>query len=103
MRTLMLSSFVVATALMSGSPGAVAQERAFCFRDAGGTLLCNYDTMVLCEEGRAGRQGGCIANPRLGTTGGPPPVVRERGSSDPPSASPAPPAGVPSTEQMPRR
>jgi len=41
-------------------------------RTAGGTLLCNYDTMILCEEGRAGRQGGCIANPRLGTTGGPP-------------------------------
>jgi hypothetical protein len=101
MRTLMLSSFVVATALMSGSPAAVAQERAFCFRDAGGALLCNYDTMVLCEEGRAGRAGGCIANP--GTTGGPPPMVRERGSSDPPSAAPAPPPGAPSTEQMPRR
>jgi hypothetical protein len=69
MRTLMLSSFVVATALMSGSPGAVAQERAFCFRDAGGTLLCNYDTMVLCEEGRAGRQGGCVATSRTAAGG----------------------------------
>ena len=50
---------------------------------------------------RAGRAGGCIANP--GTTGGPPPMVRERGRSDPPSASPAPSPGAPSTEQMPRR
>jgi Protein of unknown function (DUF3551) len=103
MRTLMLSSVAVATALLSGSPAAVAQERAFCFRDAGGTLQCNYDTMVLCEQGIAGRSGGCIANPRLGTTGGPPPMGRERGSSDPPAAAPAPPPGAPSTEQMPRR
>ena len=100
MRTLMLSSLVLGALLISGSPAAVAQERAFCIRDQGGTLLCNYDTMALCEEGRPG---GCIANPRLGTTGGPPNMGPPRGSSDLPSASPAPPAGVPSTEQMPRR
>jgi Protein of unknown function (DUF3551) len=99
----MLSSVVAATALMSVSPAAMAQERAFCVRDPGGALLCNYDTMVLCEQGLAGRAGGCVANPRLGTTGGPPAMGRERGSSDPPSASPAPPPGAPSTEQMPRR
>jgi hypothetical protein len=104
MRTTMVSSFVLATALIGASQAAIAQapaERAFCFRDQAGTLLCNYDTMVLCEEGRLGRTGTCIANPGL-TTGGPV-VGPPRGSSDSPSASPAPPPGVPSTEQMPRR
>lgn len=103
MRTLMLSSFVLGAVLITGSPAAVAQERAFCIRDQAGALLCNYDTMVLCEQGLQGRPGGCIANPRLGTTGGPPAMAPPRGSSDLPSASPPPPAGVPSTEQAPRR
>ena len=104
MRTAILSSFALAAALIGGPQVASAQaptERAFCLRDQGGALLCNYDTMVLCEEGRLGRTGTCIANPGL-TTGGPV-VVPPRGSSDLPSASPAPPPGMPSTEQMPRR
>jgi hypothetical protein len=49
-----------------------------------------------------GRAGSCIANPRLGTTGGPV-MAPPRGSSDLPLASPAPPPGAPSTEQMPQR
>jgi Protein of unknown function (DUF3551) len=105
MRTLMLPSAVLTAALIGGPQAALAQtpaERAFCFRDQGGALLCNYDTMTLCEEGRLGRTGSCIANPGL-TTGGPVVLPPARGSSDLPSASPAPPAGAPSTEQMPRR
>ena len=73
MRTLVLPSVVLTAALVGGAQGALAQaptERAFCFRDQGGALLCNYDTMTLCEEGRLGRAGSCIANPGL-TTGGP--------------------------------
>jgi Protein of unknown function (DUF3551) len=97
MRTLILSSALLAAVSIGGTQAAFAQAtggKAFCFRQEGGNLQCNYDTMAQCMEGREGRAGGggCIANPGQGTTGMNPPAA-------PPPAGSPPPAGRPSTDQ----
>jgi hypothetical protein len=97
MRTLILSSALLAAVSIGGTQAAFAQAsggKAFCFRQEGGNLQCNYDTMAQCMEGREGRAGGggCIPNPGQGTTGMNPPAAV------PPAGAP-PPAGRPSTDQ----
>jgi hypothetical protein len=99
MRTLILSSALLAAVSVGGPQAAFAQatgEKAFCFRQEGGNLQCNYDTMAQCMQGREGRAGGagCIPNPRQGTTG----TGMSAPAAPPPAGSP-PPAGRPSTDQ----
>jgi hypothetical protein len=74
MRSLILSSALLAATLIGAPQAAVAQTtsgKPFCLQSPTGDLLCNYDTMAQCQEGIQGRSvgGGCIPNPRLGTTG----------------------------------
>ncbi len=74
MRTLILSSAVLAATLIGAPQAAVAQapsEKPFCLRHEGGDLQCNYDTLAQCRQGQPARPvgDGCILNPRLGTTG----------------------------------
>ncbi len=73
LRSLIPSSGLVAAALVGMPQAGFAQgrEKAFCLQHESGGLQCNYDTMAQCQQGREGRSvgGGCIPNPRLGTTG----------------------------------
>jgi Protein of unknown function (DUF3551) len=106
MRTLILSSSLLAAALIGGPQAAVAQnEYAFCARSATGSLNCVYNTMEQCRQAQVG--GSCVANPA--TTGqapvtqgpagggqflpppGQPPATRSEGAVSP--AQPGPPGG----------
>ena len=72
MRTLILSSGLLAAALMAGPQPAFAQtqEKAFCLEGQAGLRNCIYDNMAQCQQALGGRQGECIPNPqRSGTTG----------------------------------
>src|SRR5262245_52157214 len=101
MRNLILSSGLLAAALIGGPQAAVAQnEYPFCARNPGGGLNCVYNSIEQCRQ--AG--GDCMANPA--TTGqvpptqslpgggqflpgpGQPPATRGEGA-----ATPLPPAG----------
>jgi hypothetical protein len=74
MRTLILSSGLLAAALMAAPQTAFAQaqEKAFCLESPTGARNCTYDSFEQCQQIQGGRSvgGGCIANPaRSGTTG----------------------------------
>jgi len=71
MRTLILSTGLVAAALMAAPQTAFAQvqERAFCLDSQTGARNCMYNTMAECQQALGGRAGSCIANPARGTTG----------------------------------
>lgn len=91
MRGLILSSGLLAAALVAGPQAAVAQTagKAFCLQSASGSMNCAYDTLAQCEQRRGGQQaaGGCIPNPaRSGTTGA-------GGGMREPSAPQTPPGG----------
>jgi hypothetical protein len=71
MRTLILSSGIVAAGLIAGQQAAVAQsqEKAFCLEGQAGSRNCIYDTFEECQQIIVGRSegGGCIPNPAVGT------------------------------------
>ena len=74
MRSLILSSGLLAAALVGGPQAAVAQSegKAFCLESPTGAMNCIYDSFEQCQQLRGGRTvgGGCIPNPaRSGTTG----------------------------------
>ena len=75
MRSLILSSGLLAVALIGAPQVSIAQtsgDKPFCLRHESGSLQCNFDTMAQCQQGREGRSvgGGCVPNPGKGTTGG---------------------------------
>jgi Protein of unknown function (DUF3551) len=71
MRTSILSSGLLAAALMVGPQTAFAQaqEKAFCLEGQGGLRNCIYDSMAQCQQALGGRAGECITNPARSTTG----------------------------------
>lgn len=74
MRTLLLSSGLLAAALMAAPHAAFAQaqEKAYCLESPTGARNCIYDSFEQCQQVQGGRSvgGGCVANPaRSGTTG----------------------------------
>ena len=74
MRTLILSSGLLAAALMAAPHAAFAQaqEKAYCLESPTGSRNCVYDSFEQCQQVQGGRSvgGGCVANPsRSGTTG----------------------------------
>jgi hypothetical protein len=88
MRGLILSSGLLAAALMAAPQIAAAQSsgKAFCLQSPTGALNCSYDTLAQCQQVQGGRSvgGGCIANPgRSGTTGA-------GGGMNQPAPAPAP-------------
>jgi hypothetical protein len=91
MRCLILSSGLLAAALVGGPQAAVAQSegKAFCLESPTGAMNCIYDSFEECQQIKGGRTvGGCIPNPtRSGTTGA--------GGRNPAASPPAPlpPAG----------
>ena len=91
MRTLILSSGLLAAALMAApqSAFAQAQEKEFCLESPTGSRNCLYDTFEQCQQVLGGRAvgGGCIPNPArsAGTTG--------QGGTPDMRPSPQPPGG----------
>jgi hypothetical protein len=73
MRGLILSSGLLAAALIVGPQAAVAQTegKAFCLQGPAGSINCIYESFEQCQQVQGGRSvgGGCVPNPRLGTTG----------------------------------
>jgi Protein of unknown function (DUF3551) len=74
MRTLILSSGLLAAALMAAPHAAFAQaqEKAYCLESPTGARNCIYESFEQCQQVQGGRSvgGGCVANPaRSGTTG----------------------------------
>ena len=61
MRSLILSSGLLAVALIGAPQVSIAQtsgDKPFCLRHESGALQCNYDTMAQCQQGREGRSVG---------------------------------------------
>ena len=88
MRGLILSSGLLAAALIAAPQAATAQSpgKAFCLQSPTGAMNCNYDTLAQCQQVQGGRSvgGGCIPNPgRSGTTGA-------GGGMNQPAPAPAP-------------
>jgi hypothetical protein len=72
MKTLIVSSTLLATLLLA-APGAVAQDRgAFCLRGSdSGNLNCAYDTMAQCQQAMKGTSTeSCVTNPNRTTGSG---------------------------------
>jgi len=70
MRLLILSSALVAGALIGAPQAAFAQqEKAFCLESQSGLRNCIYDSVAQCQQALAGRAGACTTNPAHGTTG----------------------------------
>jgi hypothetical protein len=74
MRTAILSSGLLAAALITAPQAAMAQSggKPYCLQSPTGALNCTYDSFDECQQIQGGRSvgGGCIANPALsGTTG----------------------------------
>ena len=68
MRVLILSSGLLAAALLGGPQAAVAQnEPTVCRQDATGYLICEYDSVEQCREDRYSAGDKCVVNPA--TTG----------------------------------
>jgi hypothetical protein len=98
MRGVILSSALLAAALVAGPQAAVAQTggKAFCMRSPSGSMNCAFDTLAQCEQRRGSQPaaGGCIPNPaRSGTTGAggraaPPPSPPGGGQYLPPPSPP---------------
>jgi hypothetical protein len=75
MRTLIVSSAIVAAALLAATPGAFAQanNKAFCLQN-GGAKNCIYDTMAACEQAKKGQQqASCVPNAESTGRGSPAP------------------------------
>jgi hypothetical protein len=86
MRTLILSSGLLAAALIGGPQAAVAQnEYAVCLQGSTGSLNCIYDNLEQCRQAQDGRSvgGRCVPNPA--TTG--------QGGISPSPLPPGPPGG----------
>jgi hypothetical protein len=74
MRAPILSSCLLAAALIAGPQATVAQaqEKPFCLQSPTGATNCIYDSFEQCQQILGGRTvgGGCIPNPaRSGATG----------------------------------
>jgi hypothetical protein len=87
MRTTILSSGLLAAALIAAPQAAMAQSggKPYCLQSPTGALNCTYDSFDECQQIQGGRSvgGGCIANPaRSDTTG--------RGGMDTPRGLDAP-------------
>jgi hypothetical protein len=64
MRTLSLSSGLLAAALVGGPQTAIAQnEPAFCFQGSRGSMNCMYDSMEQCRQASGSATGRCVPNP----------------------------------------
>jgi hypothetical protein len=85
MRTALLSSALLAAALLTAPTVSFAQQQqnaAFCLKSATGSMDCKFQTMAACESQKG--SGTCVANPQSSTTG--------MGSqSSPQPSSPSPP------------
>jgi hypothetical protein len=84
MRTALLSSALVAAALLTTPSFAQQQQNAFCLKNQAGALNCQFQTMAACES-RKGSADTCVANPQAGTTG-----MGGAQESQPKAGSPAP-------------
>jgi hypothetical protein len=67
MRTALLSSALVAAALLTTPSFAQQQNAAFCLKDQAGAMKCQFQTMAACESQKG--TGTCVPNPQSSTTG----------------------------------
>jgi hypothetical protein len=93
MRTLILSSGLLAVALVGGPQTAVAQnEPAFCLQRPTGSLNCIYDSMAQCTREAGSTAGRCVPNPTTTGQGRVSPLPLPGGGEYLPPASPPSPA-----------
>jgi hypothetical protein len=91
MRTLILSSGLLAAALIGGPQVAVAQnEYAFCHEGPTGSLNCIYNSLEQCRQAQDGRSvgGKCVSNPATTGQGGVTPLGPPGGGQYLPPPSP---------------
>jgi hypothetical protein len=72
MRTLLLSSGLVALMAAPHAARAQSQDKAYCVESQGGTRNCLYESRQLCQQDVGVRTTGghCVMNPaRFGTVG----------------------------------